>query len=331
MLDGLRAYAASLPRKWGWVTAIGLPLVILPLLLVQMEAQALVSTLDRLVYGWVMAGIGCGLIYQLCRGTRFGGLLGLPCSWSLFATMCIHSVARKLLPLSLGEAIGVWLFRRRHTVTAGAGGASIVLARILDLTIVMAVAAALIGAGETPARIPHWAGWALGGALVTIGAAIGALVRAEHWLPADPLSGWSVVAVARRSWSEAAATVRHAMAHRILVPAIVASVLMWAAMYAQQYAFVHALRFDLSAIDVLWVQIVIVALRLLPVQGVADLGTHEAAWFAAASLAGLGASGAAALAIGTHMLVFLALTAYLVIGLVIVGCERPRRPAHRPV
>jgi uncharacterized membrane protein YbhN (UPF0104 family) len=326
----IAGWARSRPRRGGWLAALVLPLLVLPWLLAQLDARALARTFDQLGYGWVLAGVGCGLVYQLFRALRFGRLMRVTGSRALVATLCLHGVVRNLLPAWLGEAAGVWLFRRRHGVGSGSGGASIVLARTIDLAIVMATGSALVLLGQLPDGVPDRAAWGLVGALLAAVTGLLLVVLAERWLPAGGEQRASAIAAAQRLLAESSSTLRHAMAHRVLVPATAASALMWAAMYGQHYAFVRALPFDLSAIDVLWIQILIIPIRLLPLHGVADLGSHEAAWFAGATIAGLGASAAAALAVATHVLVFVALAGYAAVAGLIMYAERRRCPAPAP-
>lgn len=310
-----------LRRRHAWTASLAATFALMPLFLIQVDGQSLRSTLEGLRHDWVAAGCLAGLLYQALRALRFGALMHARWSVGLTATMCLHGVARKILPVWVGEAAGVWMFRRRHGVSYGRGTASIVMARMLDLSLVAGAALVLVLVLGLPGALPGWAGWTFG-ALVATGVALLSVVgRLDRWLAGVSVARRPLV-VLHRFTSELAIAVREGTTVGVLLPAAGASLLMWIAMYLQHYSFIVALGFPLSATDVLWIQILLVPIQLLPVRGLADLGTHEAGWFVGAALVGLSGTAAAELAIGTHLLAFVAAGVYMMAATAVMTAER---------
>lgn len=299
--------------------ACGLTAVLLPIIASQVDADTVDRTLDRLSPTWAVAGILAGLLYQALRAFRFALLIRRRWTSGLVATICLQGTARKLLPAWLGEGAVVWLFHNRHGVHPGAGGASLLVARGMDLGIVGLALVALLASGAAPQALPT----GLGAAVLVLCALVLLALVGLTVLDARLVRGHDTGTrrMLRRLLSEAAMAARHARPARVFYPVASCTVLMWGAMYLQHYAFLNALGFSLDPAEVLWMQVLVVPVQLLPVRGFADLGTHEAAWFAAATIVGLTSSAAAVVAIGTHILAFAAAGGYLLFALALMAIE----------
>ena len=96
----------------------------------------------------------------------------------------------------------------------------------------------------------------------------------------------------------------------------------WLCVYANFYFIVLSMGYRLSYFEVIVVSIIMVPLTLLPIQGIANLGTHEAGWVAALALFGEPPEIALAIAVGSHtiLLVFVLLLGGL--GLILQGGRR---------
>lgn len=306
-----------------WVS-VAIPLLVLPLIALQVDRASLFRMLNSLDYGWVAAGVAAGIVYQGFRTARFAPLLQLPVSRSLFGTLCLHGALRKILPAWIGEGAGVWLFRRRHAVHPGAGSASLLLGRTMDLGLVLVVVLALLVGGIHPAGLRGILIWGLIAivAVAVVGLTLIPVLDARFSTRSLAGTGWR--GLLRRFLAEMAESVSAARQRRILLPTAISTLFMWLAMYFRHYAFIRALGFSLPMTDVAWMQLVVVPIQLLPIRGFADLGTHEAGWYAAGSLVGLGASDAALVALGTHLLAFLGAATFLVAGLSVIAVEHWR-------
>jgi len=310
-------------RAYGLSAAVTVALL-LPAL-AYLDGPAFLERLRRIGWVWVVIGCAAGVAYQGVRALRFSYLLDLGWSLRLTATMCFHGVARKLLPVWIGEGLGVWLFQRRHAVHYGFGAGSLVLARAVDLAIVGLALLLLLLGGVIPGGVPGWVRGALAALLALSMAIVGAILIAGRL--SGPPAARRIPAV--RSLvgfvDQSARAVRFGLNRRILGPTVVASAAMWAVMYVQHYSFVRALGYELAGSEVLWIQLLLVPIQVLPIRGFADLGTHEAAWMLGAVAVGITASKAAELALGTHLLAFAAAGVYLLIAWAIDSTARLSR------
>jgi len=316
-------------RKRAYGLSAAITVVLLLPALAYLDGPAFLERLRRIGWGWVAMGCAASVAYQGVRALRFGFLLDLGWSLRLTATMCFHGVARKLLPVWIGEGLGVWLFQRCHGVQFGAGTGSLVLARSVDLTIATGVLLTLLAAGYVPPAAPDWLGWALVAMIAAMACGVSGLLMAERIPRVRQDSPLRLLERSVEFLRESARAVRFGLAHRVLLPTLAASALMWLAMYVQHYSFVWALGYRLDWADVLWMQLLLMPIQLLPVRGFADAGTHEAAWIIGALAVGVGAGEAVELAIGTHLLALLAGGVQLSTGVLIGAVERPHPRATR--
>jgi len=316
-------------RKRAYALSAAVTIALLLPALAYLDGPAFLERLQRIGWVWLAIGCGAGVAYQGVRALRFGYLLDIGWSLRLTATMCFHGVARKLLPVWIGEGFGVWLFQRRHGVQYGAGTGSLVLARSVDLTIATGVLLTLLVAGYVPAAAPEWLGWALVAIIAAMACGVTALLIAGRIPRVRQHGRLRLLERTVEFLHQSAHAVRFGLAHRVLLPTFAASTLMWLAMYVQHYSFVWALGYRLDWTDVLWIQLLLMPIQLLPVRGFADAGTHETAWIIGALAVGVGAGKAVELAIGTHLLVLLAGGVQLSTGVLIGAVERPHPRATR--
>jgi len=301
-------------RKRAYGLSAAITFVLLLPALVYLDGPAFLERLRRIGWGWVAIGCAAGVAYQGVRALRFAYLLDLGWSLRLTATMCFHGVARKLLPVWIGEGLGVWLFQRRHAVRYGFGAGSLVLARAVDLAIVGLALLALLLGGAIPGGLPGWVRGALAGLLALSMGLVGAILIAGRLR--EPTAARRIPAVRALFGfvDQTARAVRFGLKRRVLGPTVMASAAMWAVMYGQHYSFVRALGYELAWSEVLWIQLLLVPIQVLPIRGFADLGTHETAWMLGAVAVGITGSKAAELALGTHLLAFIAAGGYFLIG-----------------
>ena len=259
------------------------------------------------------------MLYQMLRAWRFRIIFPSTSRdyVGLVATVCVQGGIAVMLPLKLGEAVIIAFLRQRHGVRIGVAATGVFLAFVVDLLLHVAlfIAAMAVYRDLIPNEVFRYAALLVAGATLLVLLATMALLTPQRLV--TKLHGWA---------SEQAALVATAVAEmlrrHVLVPFLATSILMWAAMFL----FFHLMLTGLSVpggIGSTWfVFSMLLPVRTIPLRGIADFGTHEAAWFFLLRLLGEGSGQAATTAFGSHALILLAVAVTFMIGLAGIGLGR---------
>lgn len=281
------------------------------------DEERLLSVLGHVRWPWLLAAFGAFLIYQGFRTARMKILVDDRSPMGgLFVTLCLQATLNKLLPVWLGEAALVYLLHKLHDVGLHRSAVSVFLARLVDLALFVAafVGAVVLLGGALPVEVVV--------VMLVVAAIVVALTAAvaglwwwnSRWASATigngkgHLSGWL-----RRHLQLLLDALGSVSGGRTLASLVVYSALMWGVMYLFFVLNIRALGFAVDAVDVFWLYLLLITVNLLPVKGIADVGTHEAAWFISLRILGVGSEDAAILAFGSHVLVFLSVGLTLLI------------------
>jgi uncharacterized protein (TIRG00374 family) len=102
------------------------------------------ATLRTMGWTWLAPVMGLYLLAHALRVARFLLLLdpgpgARPSAWRTFSIVSVGYLAIHVVPLRMGEFVRPWLLRERAGVPFGAGLAAIVLERILDMGMLLAM------------------------------------------------------------------------------------------------------------------------------------------------------------------------------------------------
>jgi uncharacterized protein (TIRG00374 family) len=95
----------------------------------------------------------------------------------------------------------------------------------------------------------------------------------------------------------------------------------WLCVQANFYLIVLALGYPITFFEIIVVSVIMVPMTLLPLQGFANLGTHEIGWTVAFSLFGYGQETAFSLAISTHIIMLIFVLMLGLIGYSLISKE----------
>ena len=124
------------------VTKIGLPtvlaVVIAYFLLKEIDIQEIPKTLSRLSIKALSIGFGCYCLLVLAKALRFRALLNLDSgAHQVFPILAMHTFWGNILPMRTGDVSYVYLMQRRQKVDATQGVASLLVASLIDLVLLM--------------------------------------------------------------------------------------------------------------------------------------------------------------------------------------------------
>lgn len=310
-----------------WVKpAVSLLMTVGLLLLVvgHLDPGQLKDTLRSVSGRWMAFSLGAFLVYQVFRTLRFDLLIeNTGGRVRLFHTQCLHSFFNGFFPAGLGEGVFVFLLRRLHAVPLSSGISTVFVVRILDLLIFVAIFLILLirHYRQIPAAVVIGM-LAVGVACILV---VGGALKAER-IPFLPGRGLIISRQGRvtRFVREVFTEFKRMLGSERIGRLILFSVLMWGAMFVFFFTVVHALGFGYHWYEVLVIYVMLVPFDLLPIKGIANLGTHEAAWVLALMLIGVGQNEATVLAFGSHILFLTVTTLQVILPLVYFGTKSLR-------
>ena len=251
----------------------------------------LVETLATVHYGWLLLGLLCYLVNYLCRAWRIRSYSTrpLPIFPGIFRICCLHGFAAYFLPMRSGDLTLPILLKGYQGIPVSQGGRILFRARMLDL---MSLGFLLTGATlfTAPRLAISWK-------LVFLGTGLGlaglpwVLIRGSR-----VQSGWVKRLVAR---------VRHDVGGEIPYPRgleSAQSLIIWFWTGCTTFCVIRALHIPLPFEHVWFFAAIQLPLQLLPVQGLANSGNHEAGWLLALDILGIRTSDPLSLTLASHVL-----------------------------
>lgn len=115
-----------------------LAIVLSYLLLKGIELKKIPETLSRIPIKAVFIGFGCYCLLVLAKTLRFRTLLGLDSSvHQIFPILALHTFWGNFLPMRTGDISYIYLMQRRQNVAATQGIASLLIASLIDLVLLI--------------------------------------------------------------------------------------------------------------------------------------------------------------------------------------------------
>ncbi len=125
-----------------------LAVVITVVLLKEIELKKIPETIRNIPISAILIGFGCYCLLVLAKSLRFRTLLGLDSSvYQIYPILALHTFWGNFLPMRTGDISYLYLMQRRQKVDATHGIASLMVASIIDLVLLiglMVVSASLL-------------------------------------------------------------------------------------------------------------------------------------------------------------------------------------------
>lgn len=103
------------------------------------------------------------------------------------------------------------------------------------------------------------------------------------------------------------------------------TILIWICIYLNFYFIVLAMGYTVSLVQMVVVLVLAVPISLMPIQGFANVGTHELAWVTAFSIYEMGRQDAVKIAVNSHLILFLFVIILGVIGWLFITVVKNQR------
>ncbi len=131
------------------VTKFGLPTVLAVIiayfLLKEIDLQEIPQTLSRLSIKALLIGFTCYCVLVLAKALRFRALLNLDSgAHQVFPILALHTFWGNILPMRTGDVSYIYLMQRRQKVDATQGIASLLVASLIDLILLIGLVLATV-------------------------------------------------------------------------------------------------------------------------------------------------------------------------------------------
>lgn len=304
----------SKKSRWLKLTlSIGISVGVMALLFTQIDLDEVLEMLRHTSLPWVFNGMAFFLLYQILKTFRFRALIASRehQTLTLFGLQCFHSFLNAVLPSKLGEVAFVYLLKRGYQIPIAQGTSVLIAARVLDLALFALLFILLALLGWPRYGIPYMQFVALGIVGLTVVVLMFYVAMIRFGDEARILRWFDKPKRGRRFWDFLGRNVAllfqafRDIKGRQYVSSAAYSTIMWAALYATAYSSAHAVGFDLSLDENLFVFLGSFPFDFLPIKGIWDFGTHEGEWTIGLLLLGYPQQDAFLLAVGSHVIYLL--------------------------
>ena len=313
-------------RALTWAVSAVLSVAVIVLVAANLDWSQVYDTFTHLNWGYLALAFLVFLINYALRTLRFQTLIytqRLPFR-RLMGVTSLYGTLLYLMPAKSGELSFPLLLKQRMDVSLVESTATLITARFFDFaTIALFLPVVLV---------VFWAdlpGWMIIASVIFCGLVyLTGLVtiwflrtRLSDAVPARPGEdgGHRWIARLTRAWRNLLKGLQLIDQRGQYWRLLLLTTGIWLCVYTNFYLIVLSMGYRLSYFEIIVVSIIMVPLTLLPIQGIANLGTHEAGWVGALALFGESQETSLAIAVGSHtiLLVFVLLLGGL--GLLLQG------------
>ena len=283
-------------------------LAVIAYVLVKLDWQAVYTSFRTIDLHWLIAAFGVYLFNYVLRTTRFRILISLDeiPFLQLFGVTNLYGMYQNLLPAKSGELSFPILLKSRLNVPLPTSTATLITARFFDF--------ATVALFLPPVLVTYWDQihpWVRMGALLFVGgvflSGIGLI-----WIIRNPARTKKIQPINTRShpiviriWNAFVQLIESMRAidqRRGYWRLWLLTIAIWFCVLTYFYFILLSLGESLSYLHIMVISIIMVPMTLLPIQGFANLGTHEIGWAAAFTLFGYSKEAALNIAVSSHII-----------------------------
>ena len=269
------------------ITAATVTAVLLYLLLSQIDPRQIISTIKGIDACCLVGGFILYLLCNIFRALRFHLLLNREITlFALFNLVCIYNMMNNLAPMRAGELSYIYMLRKLHNKNAITGASTLLLSRILDFIAIgtlFLVSAWMIGdrlGGMKSALIPISLFMLFCFILLLM------LFYGGEWLISSFSCSLEWVGLSRNATAidlisnlkEAVQSTQKLRNAKIAILTLAASFLIWAANFSVVFLVIRGMYFDIPMPIIVMGSTFTVLSTLLPIYGIAGLGTSQGLW-----------------------------------------------------
>lgn len=282
----------------------------------KLDYQTTRSTFVNLHWGWLSLALVVFGVNYLLRTLRFRALIYTqkPPFPNLLGVISLYGMFNYLLPAKSGEVSYLVLLNRRLRISLAESATTLLAARFFDFAaIALFLPLVLFSFWQ---QLPRWVVYVSIVFCVLIFVIGGGMLWfLRHSAQAtDQKKSYSSHRFARlhRIWGSLIMSLRLIDQHSQYIRLWLLTISIWMCVFTNFYFIVLSMGYQLSYLQMIVVSIIMIPLTLLPLQGFANLGTHEVGWVTVFTLFGQSTDVALNIAVSSHVIL---LSFVLVLGI----------------
>jgi uncharacterized membrane protein YbhN (UPF0104 family) len=284
----------------GVVTAL-----LLAYIFFNLDWEVLGKAFSDLHWGWLGLALLVYLVNVVLRALRFANLIySRPVHWlDLVPVSALHNVLVYLMPAQSGDVTYVFIAKNRLDLPLSEGTATLLASRYYDVSLVALILALLLPFSRS--GMPDWIfRTAVMFCFIVLSGALAILVFLRVSQPgsnnAAAGGGENLPARIRSAWKKFTAGLREIQSHGAHARIALLTAGIWLCIYLNYYSAVQGMGLPISFHQIVIISVVMISLTLLPVQGFANVGTHEIGWASVLVAFHYPYDTALAIAVGSH-------------------------------
>ncbi|HMV97805.1 MAG TPA: lysylphosphatidylglycerol synthase transmembrane domain-containing protein [Anaerolineales bacterium] len=279
--------------------------VLLAYLLLNLDWEILRVAFSDLHWGWLGMAFLAYLLNIFLRALRFTNLIySRPVKWiELVPVSALHNILMYLMPAKTGDVAYIFLAKDRLDLSLTEGTATLLAARYYDFSVVGLVLAILLPFSKKDMPVWIFESSVIFCLLILLGT-IGILLFLRFSKPAtdnQPVGEKTLLTRIRAAWTKFIAGLREIQNHGAHGRVALLTAGIWLCVYSNFYFATRSMGLPVAFYHIAIISIVMIPLTLLPLQGFANIGTHEVGWTSVLVAFGYPYKTALAIAAGSHL------------------------------
>ena len=274
-------------RNQGLIMAVVITIVLLYLTLSQIKPAEIVNTLKSIEPTYLIIGFLTYIFCNILRAARFYILLNKRIKIrSLFNIVCVYNMVNNMAPMRAGELSYIYMLKKLHNKNAAIGASTLIVARILDFAAICSLF--LVSSWIAAKQLEGLRLAAILTSLLIIACFLLLIVllhcRDNFLYPftccLDKMglgkdARINYVILKLREMIQAMESMRNI---KTTTFALITSFLIWMANFSVVFLVIRGMHFDIPLHIVIMGSTFTVLSTLLPIYGIAGLGTSQGLW-----------------------------------------------------
>lgn len=284
--------------------------ILLVYLLINLDWEILQTAFSNIQWHWLLLALLAYLINIALRAVRFSNLIYTQkINWlDIVPVSAIHNILMYLLPAKTGDVAYIFLAKNKLNLSLTEGTATLLAARFYDFSVVALALTLLLPFAKK--EMPEWifqSSFIF--CILVLSGAIGILIflkitqNANTATPVEKQN--SRFQKIKNAWSKFIAGLREIQSHGAHTKTATLTAGIWLCLYSNFYFAAKSIGLPVSFYHIIIISIVMIPLTLLPLQGFANIGTHEIGWASVLVAFNYPYQTALTIAAGTHFVLLI--------------------------
>lgn len=303
-----------------YVLSAALTVIFLGYVLLNLDWKILQRAFSDIHWGWLGLALLAYLVNIGLRALRFSNLIySRQVKWlELVPVSALHNILMYLMPAKTGDVSYIFIAKNKLDVSLVEGTSTLLAARFYDFAVVALLLAILLPFSRD--EIPAWIFQsALIFCFLIFLGTLGILAFLKFSTPSLDFSSLLLtpgqhtpsghvagrLQKVRTAWNKFIAGLREIQAHGAHGKTAVITAGIWLCVYSNFYFAAQSMGLPISFYHIAIISIVMIPLTLLPLQGFANIGTHEVGWVSVLVAFNYPYETALAIATGSHFVLLI--------------------------